>query len=320
MVVDLPQPLEPRKPKISPRSIDSVTWSTAVKSPKRRVRPLASIAISALPPERGGMTGMPRPLLLREQGDEALLEVLGAGALHQLGRRSGRQHLAGVHRHDPVPPLRLVHVGRGDDHAHGRVILADVVDERPELAPGQRIDAGGRLVEDQEVGLVDQRSAQPDLLLHAARELAGGTLSEWSESSGVQQLLDLGRALGRRQPKQPRHEVDVVANAELEVQVLAQALGHVRDARVHGAAVSRVPDVPLEDGHLALLHLLGSGDQGHQGRLADAVGSHDPDHDAARDVERDVVERDHLAVAVGHALNANHRLAASSRDGCAGLG
>ena len=31
MVVDLPQPFEPRKPKISPRSIDSVTWSTAVK-------------------------------------------------------------------------------------------------------------------------------------------------------------------------------------------------------------------------------------------------------------------------------------------------
>ena len=33
IVVDLPQPLEPRKPKISPRSIDSVTWSTAVKVP-----------------------------------------------------------------------------------------------------------------------------------------------------------------------------------------------------------------------------------------------------------------------------------------------
>ena len=35
MVVDLPQPFEPRKPKISPRSIDRVTWSTAVKVPKR---------------------------------------------------------------------------------------------------------------------------------------------------------------------------------------------------------------------------------------------------------------------------------------------
>ena len=48
MVVDLPQPFEPRKPKISPRSIESVTLSTAVKVPKRWVRPCASIAISAV--------------------------------------------------------------------------------------------------------------------------------------------------------------------------------------------------------------------------------------------------------------------------------
>ena len=54
MVVDLPQPFEPRKPKISPRSIDSVTWSTAVKSPKRRVRPLASMAISGSLPRAAG--------------------------------------------------------------------------------------------------------------------------------------------------------------------------------------------------------------------------------------------------------------------------
>ena len=45
MVVVLPQPLEPRKPKISPRSISKLTLSTAVKSLKRRVSPRATIAI-----------------------------------------------------------------------------------------------------------------------------------------------------------------------------------------------------------------------------------------------------------------------------------
>ena len=44
MVVDLPQPLEPRKPKISPFSMRKLTLSTAVKSPKRLVSPCASIA------------------------------------------------------------------------------------------------------------------------------------------------------------------------------------------------------------------------------------------------------------------------------------
>jgi hypothetical protein len=62
MVVDLPQPLEPRKPKISPRSMDRVTWSTAVKAPKRHVRPWASIASSAWPGGRGGIVSSVWPM------------------------------------------------------------------------------------------------------------------------------------------------------------------------------------------------------------------------------------------------------------------
>src|SRR5262245_13020333 len=38
MVVDLPAPFGPRKPKISPRDTSSETLSTAVKSPKRLTR------------------------------------------------------------------------------------------------------------------------------------------------------------------------------------------------------------------------------------------------------------------------------------------
>ena len=44
IVVDLPQPFEPRKPKISPGGILKLTWSTATKSPNLRVSPSASIA------------------------------------------------------------------------------------------------------------------------------------------------------------------------------------------------------------------------------------------------------------------------------------
>ena len=47
IVVDLPQPFEPRKPKISPRAIRKLTLLTAMKSPNRRVRPSASIAGTA---------------------------------------------------------------------------------------------------------------------------------------------------------------------------------------------------------------------------------------------------------------------------------
>ena len=57
IVVDLPQPFEPTKPKISPRRIRKLTWSTATKSPKRIVRSFASMAVSASSPtSSGGIT------------------------------------------------------------------------------------------------------------------------------------------------------------------------------------------------------------------------------------------------------------------------
>jgi len=44
MVVDLPAPLGPRKPKNWPGATERLTSSTAVKSPKRRVRPVVETA------------------------------------------------------------------------------------------------------------------------------------------------------------------------------------------------------------------------------------------------------------------------------------
>src|ERR1700686_2259 len=63
MVVDLPAPLGPRNPKISPRFTSSETRSTAVKSPKRLTR--FSIR-TAGPVVSGGTTS----LLLAYQRDE----------------------------------------------------------------------------------------------------------------------------------------------------------------------------------------------------------------------------------------------------------
>ena len=55
IVVDLPQPLDPRKPKISPRSMVKFTEFTAVNFPNRRVRFLATMAGSESVLTRGGM-------------------------------------------------------------------------------------------------------------------------------------------------------------------------------------------------------------------------------------------------------------------------
>src|SRR5688500_9294949 len=48
IVVDLPAPLLPRKPKTSPRPTSKLTRSTATNGPKRRVRSRTWIAAAAL--------------------------------------------------------------------------------------------------------------------------------------------------------------------------------------------------------------------------------------------------------------------------------
>src|SRR5260370_39273617 len=67
IVVDLPAPLGPRNPKISPRFTSSETRSTAVKSPKRLTRS----SIRTAGPEVSGGT---RRLLFSHQRDEHVLE------------------------------------------------------------------------------------------------------------------------------------------------------------------------------------------------------------------------------------------------------
>ncbi len=54
--------------------------------------------------------------------------------------------------------------------------------ELPELPARERIHAGGRLVEDQQIRVVDQRAAEAQLLLHAAGQLAGRTIDERGEA------------------------------------------------------------------------------------------------------------------------------------------
>ena len=94
--------------------------------------------------------------LLWQQRHEGVLQGRTGGLLHEFGRGAGGQYLAGVHGHQPVKALGFVHIGGGDHHAHPRALLANAVNQLPELSPRQRVDPGGRLIKDQQVRIVDQ--------------------------------------------------------------------------------------------------------------------------------------------------------------------
>ena len=105
-------------------------------------------------------------LVFRQQPDEGRLQRIRSRAVQQAFGRVAGQHRPTVHRCQPVEACRLIHIGGGNQHAHAGPGTTDAGDQIPELSARERIDTGGRLVEDEQVRIVDQRAAEAELLLH----------------------------------------------------------------------------------------------------------------------------------------------------------
>ena len=122
-------------------------------------------------------------------------------------------------------------------------------------------------------------------------------------SSSAMRRLRLGPALA----EQPGEEVGVLEDRQGRVQVLAQPLRHVGDARAGRSAEARVGHVAAEHLDLPLLNLAGAGDERQQTGLSHAVRADQPDHAAGRQIEGDRIEGTGLAVPQAHVRKVRHR-------------
>ena len=133
----------------------------------------------------------------------------------ELRGRAGREHAPGIHRDEPVEALGLLHVRRGDQHAHAGAARADAVDELPELAPrraGPRRWWARRGSADRGRGSARSRvrasaSCRP-------RACPRGRSANGASPVLVEQLRDAPRALRAALPEQAPEEVDVVAHRQ----------------------------------------------------------------------------------------------------------
>src|SRR5215210_3538566 len=76
-----------------------------------------------------------------------------------------------VYDRDPVAqPLGFVHVVGGEQD--GSAVRFEAVDQIPELSAGLRVQARGRLIQEQELRVAHQRAGEGQALLLAAGELA----------------------------------------------------------------------------------------------------------------------------------------------------
>ena len=181
--------------------------------------------------------------------------------------------------------LGFVDVVRGqDDRDAGSLQPAH---QRPHVAPQLDVDAGGRLVEEQDARLVRQRLGDQHAALHAARERHDLAVLLVPQREVAQHLLDVRRDSARL-PNRPRLNDDRRPH-RLE-RVGRELLRHEPDQRARGAVVAHdvvaVDRDPAVAGGLTMPQI-----DADQRGLARAVRAEQREDLAAADLEVDVLQR-----------------------------
>ena len=173
---------------------------------------------------------------------------------------------------------------------HGAASGAPLLDEADHVARGEDVESGGRLVEDQDLGVVEGRAGDRDSLLLAGAQGLAAPLGEGVQVEGLHHAGDLVRQLGPVEPVQAAEVLERLARGQARVEAggareEAQALADL-EGRLHDV-VSRDPGGPCGGREDRGQHAQGGG-------LARAVGA-EQTHDLARlALEVEAAHRGHL--------------------------
>ena len=211
------------------------------------------------------------------------------------GRALGDDHPA-VHHHQPVAQLLgLVHVVRGDDL--GDALALEPVQPVPQQVAGLRVEPGGRLVEQQQLGVVDQRPGdrEPRFMPPDSGSTGASARSpSWANAISSAALLPRTRA--------GQAEVAAVdsrfSRTVSSVSRLSSCGTTPIRARIRGPSTSGVHAQHLQRAARPRRH---AGDHPHRGRLARAVRTEEAEDLAARDVDVDAAHGLELAEALAQA-------------------
>ena len=237
--------------------------------------------------------------------------VSARASSQQRRRRAARDDAALAHEHELVAALRLVHHVGGDEQR--AALLRERVEGRPQLAAQDGIEADGRLVEHEQLGVVQQRDGERAARPLAARERADDLVGLPVEPDSGDRRVD---AIGRR-VEDADEVLEVLAHGQVRVD--RRRLGDVGDA----PAQLGDPGRAAEHGDLAAGDLLDADDGAHQRRLARAARAEQPGDDAAADGEGDAGEHAPAAADdlepgdLDHGVGRGRRLAMRFNTSCA---
>jgi hypothetical protein len=197
---------------------------------------------------------------------------------------------AGARRHDDDAvgdDERLLDVVR-DEQDRARLALERASEPRLHLRARDRVERAERLVEAEHRLARQQRAQERDALAHPAAQLVGVRALEAAEPELLHERQRLAARLVARAPGEPQRQRRVVERRQPRQQRVA--LRHEHRGRRHDRPGRRL----VQPAH-----------EVEQRRLAAAARPHDRDDLAWRDLEREVLERDDVAEAAHHAIDAN---------------
>jgi hypothetical protein len=219
----------------------------------------------------------------------------------ELARRPDLLDPPAVEHRDPVRDRhRLLLVVR-DQHGRDVDLVVQAAQPLAQLGAHLGVERAERLVEQQHARLDGERARQRHPLALAARELIRVALRVAAEADDAEQLGDPGvdarpRLLADLQP-----ERDVVVHGHvLERRVVLEDEADLPALRRHARGVVAL------DLDAAGVGRLEAGDDPQQARLARAARAEQRGQRAAGDLERDVVERDEVAEALGDLADRDH--------------
>src|SRR5215469_13414640 len=207
----------------------------------------------------------------------------------QLAERPGRDRPALADDRHPVADVLGLRQQVGVEEHRGAAV-AQLPDDRPDVVPADRVQGAGRLVEHHELGLAEQRHAQPQPLLHALGERADPVVTPPGQADGPQRVVHRAGPARPGQPPQTAVQDQHLACGQPALE--AEQLRQVADP----LAGLQVPGGRAQDHGLAA----GRPDQAEQqldrGGLARAVRAEEAEDLAALDGHRQARERYRAAV------------------------
>ena len=227
---------------------------------------------------------------LRVGVGEADIDAAAGNLLLELLRAALGDHPSAVEDRHPVgEPVGLVEVLRGQEH--GGAVVDQTPHDLPHRATAARIEAGRRLIEEDDLRRADQGHRQIETATHPTR------VRHDDPVGGIGQLEPLEQLVGAF----ARGDAGEVVQVGHQRQVLSAGQQLIDRRELTGHAdrgadrVGLAPDVVSGDTDRAVIRIEQRGEDPHHRRLARPVGPQQGEHAAPLDGKLEPVEDDVVA-------------------------